>query len=117
LALAEIFVITVSNQRKAEAISVTDSVLLFFEFDLHDFRASTVLKTDPVAHVGRKQRLANGRNPTDGIWFEVQLVHSDDSKRLNGAFFIFHRYGCAKRNAIRWHARRVYNVDGRQDLS
>ncbi len=50
-----------------------------FSFDFHNFRASSVVEFNPVAHVRGQQRLAERGNPTDGVSFEIEFVDADDS--------------------------------------
>ena len=38
-----------------------------FVFDLHDFRASSVFKRNPITHVCGEEGFADWRNPTDGV--------------------------------------------------
>ena len=89
---------------------------LCFKFDLHDFRASPVLDSNPVTHVPGQQRLADRGNPTDGVSFKIEFIDTDDGKRFSRAFFILHRYGCAKRDAVRRRVRRIDNVARCQNL-
>src|SRR5262245_49106672 len=84
--------------------------LLSSIFDLHDFRASSVLEFNPVAHVCGQQRLADWRNPTDRIPFKIEFVDADSSKGLGRAFFVLDRYRCAERDAIRRRVRRIHNL-------
>jgi hypothetical protein len=60
-----------------------------FSFDLHDFRDASILKRNPVAHVRGEERLADGRNPTDGVRFEIEFVNTDDRIGFGRAFFSF----------------------------
>ena len=48
-------------------------------YDLHDFRASSVVEFNPVAHVRGQQRLAERGNPTHGVSFEIVFIDADDS--------------------------------------
>ena len=48
-------------------------------YDLHNFRASSVVEFNPVAHVRGQQRFAERRNPTDRVPFEIEFVDADDS--------------------------------------
>ena len=59
--------------------------------DLHNFCASSVVEFNPVAHVGVKEGLAERRNPTDGVSFEIEFVDTVDGKRFRFAFLILHR--------------------------
>src|SRR6266487_4671233 len=56
-------------------ISITYQLCL----DFHNFRASSVVEFDPVAHVRGQQRLAERGNPTDSVSFEIEFVDADDS--------------------------------------
>jgi len=53
--------------------------LTCFEFDFHNFRASSVVEFNPVAHVRGQQHLAERGNPTDGVSSEIEFVDADDS--------------------------------------
>src|SRR5437773_3726562 len=50
-----------------------------FSFDLYDFRASSVVEFNPVAHVRGQHRLAERGNPTDAVSFEIEFLDADDS--------------------------------------
>src|SRR5439155_27332656 len=52
--------------------------LTCFSFDFHNFRGSSVVDFNPVAHVRGQQRLAERGNPTDGVSFEIEFVDADD---------------------------------------
>ena len=60
-----------------------------------------MLERNPVAQVRGEQRLADRRNPTDGIWFEIEFVNTDDGIGCGLALFIFYRHRCTERNAVR----------------
>src|SRR4029077_9941383 len=59
-----------------------------FEFDFYNFSASSVVEFNPVAHVRGQQRLAERRNPTDGVSFEIEFVNTDNGIGFGRAFFI-----------------------------
>jgi len=88
----------------------------FLRFDPHDFRASSVIEFNPVAHVRGQQRLADWRNPTDAVPFKIEFVDADNRKRFSRAFLILDCYRCAKRDAVRWPVRRINNVARCQNL-
>ena len=85
-------------------------------YDLHDFSASSVVEFDPVAHVRSQQRLAERRNPTDGVRFEIEFINTDDGKGFNQAFLTFYRHRCPESHAVRCRVRRIDNVDRCQNL-
>src|SRR4029077_19545193 len=87
-----------------------------FSFDLHDFRGASILKRNRVAHVRGEERLADRRNPTDGVRFEIEFVNTDDGIGFGPAFFIFYRHRCAEANTVRCRVRRIDNVDRRHNL-
>ena len=68
-----------SLAREKEQRNVKRLHLVLFEFDFHNFRASSVVEFNPVAHVRGQQRLAERRNPTDGVSFEIEFVDADNS--------------------------------------
>src|SRR5439155_21817941 len=100
-------------------MSIPISILnhqLSARLDLHNFRASSVRECNPVAHVRGQQRLAERRNPTDCVSFEIEFVDTDDGKRFCRAFFILHRRRCAERDAVGRRVWRIDNMDRCQNL-
>ena len=61
------------------------------------FAAASILKRNPVSHVRGEQRLADRRNPTDGVRFEIEFVNTDDGIGFGPRLFILHRHRCAER--------------------
>ena len=86
-------------------------------YDLHNFRASSILEGNPVALIRGQQCLADRRNPTDGVRFEIEFVNTDDRIGFGPAFFIFYRHRCAEANALRRRFRRIDNMDRCQSVS